>query len=500
MRFIIIALLTLSLSISFAQESIQFNNNYSITQYHAAKSLIGNDSVYYLIGAELREDDLGYITAWKFDTLGNFISKKSYGDGQYFYTLEIENTCIRSDNGFIACGTKGNFVGALEIGIMLYKFDAAFDALWAKNFLQDTVPTVSYAVTNCSDGGYAIVGTTERDAATGEALPRVKALLLRTDSLGNYLWHKTYGTDNYFDKFYKVVQTPDGGFLCGGSTKSYSGSHNIDWYLVKTDSLGQEEWSRTYGHPYYDDSRICGITKTQDSSYIISGAKAISSDYKKTYVLKLDQNFETDIEKTFNCIGVDQSIFKTIELSNGDFVAVGTERPETYSAGLANLRKLDADLNEIWYRKYTVGDTISTPNYILSVDTCPDGGYILGGWAVHSGQKLALIKTDSFGCDGTDWWPCNTDVMVKPYVHSDGFKLYPNPTNHFVVIESSTSTSSASERLKVESLAIYDISGKIIKSIAINESSEDFRLDVSSLESGIYLVKLGQRVEKLVVE
>jgi hypothetical protein len=56
---------------------------------------------------------------------------------------------------------------------------------------------------------------------------------------------KTYGGTG-MDRFYSVIQTNDGGYLCTGNTQSFNLIYT-DVYVVKTDGNGNELWSKTIG-------------------------------------------------------------------------------------------------------------------------------------------------------------------------------------------------------------------------------------------------------------
>lgn len=73
-----------------------------------------------------------------------------------------------------------------------------------------------------SDGGYIIAGCTEFQS---------HALLLKTDSVGNELWHKTFGGANG-NCVFSVQQTSDGGYIITGRTYSY-GFGKSDAWLIK---------------------------------------------------------------------------------------------------------------------------------------------------------------------------------------------------------------------------------------------------------------------------
>lgn len=70
--------------------------------------------------------------------------------------------------------------------------------------------------------------------------------------------------------------------------------------------------------------------------------------------------------------------------------------------------------------------------------------------------------------------------------------IYPNPANSYAIVEGL--------KLQVESIAVYDLTGKLVKCVSVKESIDSFKIEVSDLQSGIYLVKVGERIEKLVVE
>ena len=103
-------------------------------------------------------------------------------------------------------------------------------------------------VSPTKDGGYIAVGVTKSFGKGGEDV-----YLVKTDSNGEFLWSKTYGgTDQ--DNGWSVHETPDG-FVLAGFTKSF-GAGGFDFYLIKTDSDGEIDWSKTYGGEGDDRGRV----------------------------------------------------------------------------------------------------------------------------------------------------------------------------------------------------------------------------------------------------
>ena len=65
-------------------------------------------------------------------------------------------------------------------------------------------------------------------------------LLVKTDSTGNESWSKTYGGEQW-DIASSIVQTGDGGYAIAGFTNSFGSIFEFNAWLVKTDAFGLTE-------------------------------------------------------------------------------------------------------------------------------------------------------------------------------------------------------------------------------------------------------------------
>jgi len=134
-------------------------------------------------------------------------------------------------------------------------------------------------------------GTKVRQDGTGFALcstawyynggDHQDAVLILTNSSGTETYKNNYGGTND-EHIYGFDLTSDGGYILGGHTTSY-GVANWDFYMVKVNSSGSEEWHQTFGQPRgYDANYIhdeaYGARQTPDGGYIISGGSGDEYD------------------------------------------------------------------------------------------------------------------------------------------------------------------------------------------------------------------------------
>ncbi len=109
--------------------------------------------------------------------------------------------------------------------------------------------------------------------------------LIKTDTLGNTIWQKYLGgTED--DHLYDFDLTNDGGYILGGHTTSYD-VENWDYLLIKADSTGNEEWHRIFGQPrgydaQYIHDEAYGVRQTPDGGYIICGGSGDEYSYSES--------------------------------------------------------------------------------------------------------------------------------------------------------------------------------------------------------------------------
>ncbi len=218
--------------------------------------------------------------------------------------------------------------------------------LWTKTFGASD-DDIGYSVQPTVDGGYIMVGTIESYGAGG-----LDIWLIKTDSLGAEQWYKTFG-GQYDDYGYSVEQTADRGYIIIGTTESY-GAGGSDIWLIKIDSSGNEQWRRTFGGTMDDYGKA--VQQTPDGGYILTGSiETLGLNGIDLLLIKTNSVGTMQWSKNFNKNEEDygEAVIRT---SDGGYIIAGW----TYFGDNDNidvwLIKTDANGNMQWNRTYHKAD------------------------------------------------------------------------------------------------------------------------------------------------
>src|SRR5262249_49744603 len=120
--------------------------------------------------------------------------------------------------------------------------------------------------------------------------------VLKLDAIGNAVWQKSYG-GSASDGAGAVRQTPDGGYVVAGYTRSY-GAGQFDAWGIKLDADGNVTWQKTDGGTGFDFAS--DVQPTADGGYIVAGSTtSFGAGSDDAWVLKLDANGNVIWQKTY---------------------------------------------------------------------------------------------------------------------------------------------------------------------------------------------------------
>jgi hypothetical protein len=305
------------------------------------------------------------------------------------------------DGGLMIAGVTTSS-GAGDMDAYLIKVDQEGNELWSQTFggPLDEMATAW----QLPDGGYIVGGNIVDPndivvddpgaAGYGGFAGRSNIYLSRTDSQGNELWTRTFGGENNIMAS-SALPTDDGGFVIL-ATIMYYPEGGDDIYLLKVDENGDEVWSYTWDQ---DSTSAYEVVETADGGYLISGSYATSDDPAHPGADYLFIKVDSEGHELWSSIFGDPDMIDyghvLAATDDGGFVAAGELEKDYYSwdADTA-LVKIDAHGQLLWERVF---DT-SAHSMFSTLFQHPDGGYVIAG-ASYTGRgfNIFLTKTDAEG-------------------------------------------------------------------------------------------------------
>jgi len=187
------------------------------------------------------------------------------------------------------------------------RMDSEGRILWTKRF-GSAAPDTLRSLQLTTDGGYILAGESFWDASFTNALGNRTSpgfgqwdlWVVRLDAQGNKLWDHSFGGAND-ESGALVKQTPDGGFVLAGSSRSGPGGNKAspsfgqrDFWVVRLDANGKRLWDKSLGGT--GDDALDFLDITADGQTVVGGNSYSSASGNKTnsnigyWVVRLDTN------------------------------------------------------------------------------------------------------------------------------------------------------------------------------------------------------------------
>jgi uncharacterized delta-60 repeat protein len=393
----------------------------------------------------------------KTNSQGEPLWTRTYGGSAEDTAYSVQQT---ADGGYVVAGRTVSF-GAGSYDFYLVKTNGQGDTLWTRTYGGSSYDEAT-SVQQTADGGYIVVGAGDDDF-----------YLVKTNPLGDTLWTRTYGGISS-DWAESVQQTADGGYIVAGFTESF-GAAGSDFYLVKTNPLGDTLWTRTYGGSSYDWAN--SVDTTSDGGYIVAGTtESFGAGSKDFYLVKTNSLGDTLWTRTYGGSSSDGA-GSVQQTADGGYIVAGYT--SSFGAGMQDfyLVKTNSSGEPLWTRTYGGSST----DRAYSVQQTTDGSYVIAGF------------TASFGAGGYDFYLVKTGPELAadepPVFSPTSFDLscFPNPFN------SSTTIAYDLPKAGHISLRVFDLLGRevsVLKDGVVEAGTHRVTFDGSGLASGIYFARL----------
>jgi hypothetical protein len=264
-----------------------------------------------------------------------------------------------ADGAYVLAGT-GKVADSVNEVASLLKTDSLGNLIWER-VLNNGLDDFGYSVQQTLDGGYIVGSNTATNAR-----------LTRTDSLGFVLWRKEFRSAGAFTEYIPVGRTADGGYVTTGMPQ-----------LIKTDSLGNEEWEKS------DYDRVMGVTslqQTRDHGYVLVGAamSATDSDDADVCLLKTDSLGNSQWMRTSGGANRDEAYWVQ-QTSDQGYVACGETDSYGRAEGDVYIVRTDSAGNVGWTK------TLGLWGEGHCIQQTMDGGFVIAGLLYDSTTDKQLM-------------------------------------------------------------------------------------------------------------
>jgi hypothetical protein len=304
-----------------------------------------------------------------------------------------------SDGGFVLFGSTASF-GAGSSDIWLIKTDASGDSQWTRTFGGLNSDQTRSAV-QTADGGFFIAGYTVNFGAGTEDF-----WLIRTNANGDSLWSRTFGGPSNERCFTSILGT-SGNIYMAGDARSYGGGDKDVW-LVAASPDGDSLWSRVFGGQFDEECR--SIKLAADGGFFLVGGKNMDgADNWNVWVIRTDSLGNELWNRTY---GADLNDFGGAAqiLPDGGLIVGG--HFEQYAGSVEDywLLRLDSDGDSLWSTSY--GNEYLDVLWVVKL--APDGGYYVGGRGTQADSVLGdwlVVKTGPDPC--LDPQPVAPEITIR---------------------------------------------------------------------------------------
>ncbi len=270
----------------------------------------------------------------------------------------------------------------------------------------------------------------------------------------------------------------------GGNSGSFIDIINLEGDVVKT-------WT---SEPWPDIGSLRSVIVLPNSEFIVYGehwaeTTPFGTNLYNSAISRMDTNFQ--VQSTFY-YGEPLPLVSGIRFwdfeptPDGFYVGAGKGAlPEDISEGAGWLMKFDENGNSLW-TQYVIApfeDPISDWHYLGGVGVLSSGSIVAGGEARNGQQQyLWLVKATKDGCLDTLW--CNpVSVIVEEKEEKEALRVYPNPANQTMTVESESTLGEGVLRL-------IDLQGQTVITQVLPLGSSRLSLEVGDAPEGIYFLEI----------
>ncbi len=433
------------LLLAIAAGLLPFNVEFDYPGSQTGKGAVQTDSGFLIAGNTPLDASGNFQVIYAtYDTEGSFLYADSFhiGESTEIYAVQY------CDAGIVFTGNWTD--PSSGVNAFAYTISSSCEKLWTYTLELDFHESFTTAAQGTS-GDVVCVGSTSSLGAGGKDV-----LMVALDQSGNELWRKTYGTPGE-EATYHISPCSDGGYVLACQAMTW-GAGLGDYWIIRTDSMGDTLWTNTYGGPEFDYP--WRVAEIGDCFYVAGSTLSYGAGSYDWWILKLDQTGEIIWETAWGSKNTDTAMALTVR--DGMPVVGGSSEPQlNQSQSTVVAFNEDGSVYEEW---------LYDPAMIRSIETLDNGGFLIGGVSYSRDSSLWALCIDSLGN--------GPGMGIIPETGKSDISLSTNPVFHSVEIKVLDSSST---------VTVCDLSGRIVRTAEINNGN--VLLDTSSLPAGVYTIR-----------
>lgn len=299
-------------------------------------------------------------------------------DPYHEYVTEVAET---SDGGYILMSSYST--SWTVSSIKMNKVDVDGNVIWERIFEEDNVPMFGNDMIVNSEDEIIIAGSS--GYANGDYQP---AIVKKLDETGNTIWEQEYDND-VNNSITRVIELETGELLLLGGMGDFITSSEVTT-LIKTDSEGNQTWLKEY--PSISDGFARGLLPAADGGYAIGGHRNTGNGTDDFFLLKVDIEGNEQWIRDFGRSG-DDNLVSLMPAPNGGYFLAGRT---VKSNGEEDVYLINTDVLGRSLTNILSGQLYHDTNNNCSFDAGEEG---LGQWLIEVEQEDAhyLRTTDIDG-------------------------------------------------------------------------------------------------------
>jgi len=413
---------------------------------------------------------------YRIDTFGNLLNKNVIIDPDKTLTTSYDaykKIIKTSDESYAMIGTTdgGNYFLKVNKNLELLSYV----------YYPSSIYTANTSLIEDGNGFLIVLAKQQINNSLSDDV-----LLIKTDTDGQELWRKEYGTYEFDESPNEIIKINNNKYvICGGYSRAPAefGDDRI-WsssYLLSIDSSGNELWNW-----HSDTTNIRGLANRifhlSDNSWLYSGITWEWNDGEyimRPMLVRIDSNFNVLWEQFFGYLGAFQGFQDLNETPDGNFIVSGyadLTPAIDYPKGIHY--KFSPEGDSIWLRQDSMyawdnmrvmGTAVLSSGSIISIGYNQDGPY---------GETGFIMKLNRDGC--LDTLNCFPAMVQNVDTEVSALNIYPNPAYENIKIELPI------KGIRQKRIKITNLQGQVV----VDLKSLDGEVDVSRLSPGFYSVEV----------